>query len=101
MEWLRSTENKITKNENGENVSNLEITEIVLVHSNIFNNDFQQDSKVFYTFLHNKPFGSLLEIFPKNYIFLKVFNSEFQEIKVWSTDQNSQLLKKTEIVQVF
>ena len=39
---------------------NLEITKVVLVHSDIFNNDYQQDSRVLYTFIPNKPFGSLL-----------------------------------------
>ena len=60
MKLLGSTENKITKNKNGENVSHLEITEVVLVHCNIVNNDYQQDSRVLYTFVPNKPFGSLL-----------------------------------------
>ena len=46
-----------------------------------------------YTFVPNKPFGSLLEISPKNFILLKIFNSEFQEIELWFTDQNSQPLK--------
>ena len=46
-----------------------------------------------YTFVPNKPFGSLLEISPRNHIFLKTFNSEFQEIKVWFTDQNSKPLE--------
>ena len=60
-------------------------------------NDYQQDSKVLYTFVPNKPFGSLSPIFslisPKNHIFLKAFNSEFQKIDVWFTDQNSPTLK--------
>ena len=43
-----------------------------------------------YTFVPNKPFGSLLEISPENHIFLKAFNSEYSEIKVWFTDQNNQ-----------
>ena len=46
-----------------------------------------------YTFVQNKTFGSLLEISPKNHIFLKTFNSEFQEIKIWFTDQNSKPLE--------
>ena len=62
MKLLGSTENKITKDKNGENVPKLEITEIVLVHYNIVNNDYQQDSRVLYSFVRNKPFGSLLEI---------------------------------------
>ena len=88
-----STENKITKDKNGENVPHLAITEEVLVHCNIFNNDYQQDSRVLYTFFPHKPFGGLLEIYPTNHIFLKSFNSEFQTIEVWFTDQNSQTLE--------
>ena len=71
MKLLGSTKNKITKDKNGENVPRLEITEAVLVHCNIVNNDYQQDSRVLHTFLPNKPFDSLLEIFPTNHIFLK------------------------------
>ena len=65
----------------------LEITEVVLVLFNNFNNGYQQDSRVLYTFVPNKPFGTLLEISPKNRIFLKTFDLEFQEIKVWFTDE--------------
>ena len=60
------------------------------MHCNIVNNDYQQDSRVLYTFVPNKPFGSLLEISPTNHIFL---NSEYDEIKVWFTDQNSKPLE--------
>ena len=91
IKLLESTENKITKDKNGEHVPYLEIKEVILVHCKIFNNDYQQDSRVLYTFVPNKPFGNLLEISPKNHIFLKTFNSEFQE--VWFTDQNSQPLE--------
>ena len=80
MKLLGSTENKITKDKNGENVRHLEITEVVLVHCNIINNDYQQDSRVLYTFVPNKLFGSLLETSPANHIFLKPFNSEYDEI---------------------
>ena len=75
MKLLGSTENKITKDKNGENVPHLEIAEVVLVHCNIVNNDHQQDSRVLYTFVPNKPFGILLEISPRNHIFLKTFNT--------------------------
>ena len=71
MKLLGSTENKITKDKNGENVPHLEITEVVLVHCNIVNNDYQQDSRVLYTFVPNKPIGSLLEISATKHIFLK------------------------------
>ena len=69
MKLLGSTENKIAKNKNGENVPHLEITGVVLVHCNIVNNDYQQDSGVLYTFVPNKLFGSLLQISLTNHIF--------------------------------
>ena len=65
----RSTKNKVTKDKNGENVPHLEITEVVLVHCNITNSGYQQDSRVLYTFVPNKSFGQLLDILPKNFIF--------------------------------
>ena len=64
---LGSAENKINKDENGENIPHLEIVEIVLVHCNLVNNDYQQDSRILYTFVPNKTFGSLLEISPPNH----------------------------------
>ena len=71
----------------------LEITELVLVHCNLLNNGYLEDSRILYTFVSNKTFGSLSEISPTNHIFLKTFNSEFQEIKVWFADQTSKSLK--------
>ena len=69
MKLLGSTENKITKNKNVENVPHLEISKLVLVHCSLVNNDYQQDSRILYTFVPNKPFGNLLEISPTNHIF--------------------------------
>ena len=80
MKLLGSSKNKITKNKNGENVPHLQITEVILVHCNMVNNDYQQDSRVLYTFVPNKPFGTLLDISPTNHTFLKMFNSEYNEI---------------------
>ena len=68
MELFGSTENKITKDKNGENVPHFEITEVVLVYCNIVNSDYQQDSRALHSFVPNKPFGSLLEISPTNHI---------------------------------
>ena len=97
MKLLRSTKNKITKDKDGENVLHLEITEVVLVHCNIVNNNYQQDSRVLYTFVPNKPFGSLLEISPTSHIFFKTFNSEYPNINVWLTFQNSQIEDRTNL----
>ena len=59
MKLFGSIESKITKDKNGENVPHFEITDVVLVHCNIAYNDYQHDSRVFFTFVPNKPFGSL------------------------------------------
>ena len=93
MNLFGSTENKITEDKNGENVPHLDITEVVLVHWNIVNNDYQQDSRVWYIFVPNKLFGNLLEFSPTNHIFLNTFNSEYDEIIVWFTNQGSQPLE--------
>ena len=93
MKLLGSTKNKITKDKIREKVPHLEITEVVFFHCDIVNNDYQQYSRVLYTFLPNNPFGSLLEISPTNHIFLKTFNSEYDEIKIWFADQNSKPLE--------
>ena len=93
MKLLGSAENKITTDKNGENEPHLEIVELVLVHCNLVNNDYQQNSRILFTFVPNKAFDSLLEILPKNHVFLKTFNSEFQEIKIRFTDQKSKPLE--------
>ena len=93
MKLFGSTKNEITKDKNGENVPHLEITEVVLIHCNIVYNDYQQDWRVLYKFVPNKPFASLLEISPTNYIFLKTFNSKYDEIIVWFTDQKKKALE--------
>ena len=100
MELLGSTESKTTGEKNGENVPHLEVVELVLIHCNIVDNSFQQNSRILYTFVPNKPFGSLLEISPPNHIFLKTFNSEFQEIKVWFTDQNNNPLEVEDKINI-
>ena len=81
MKLLGSVESKITKDKNGENVPHLEVVELVLVHCNLVN-DYQQDSRILYTFVPNKTLGGLLEISPTNHVFLKTLNYEFQEIKI-------------------
>ena len=93
MKLLGNTESKIYKDKNGENIPHLEIVELVLVHCNLVNNDYQQDSRILFTFVPNKSFGGLLEISPTNHVFLKTFNSEFQEVKIWFTDQTSKPLE--------
>ena len=91
MKLLGSTKSKITKDKNSENVPHLEIVELVLVHCNLVNNDYHQDSRILYTFVPNKTFGSLLEISPTNQI---------QEVKVWFTDQTSKPLELEDKINI-
>ena len=100
MKLLGSTKSKINKDKNGENVPHLEVVELVLVHCNLVNNDYQQDSTILFTFVPNKLFGSLLEISPTNHDFSKIFNSEFQEIKIWFTDQTSKPLELEDKINI-
>ena len=102
---FESTNIKPDKNENCENDRNFEISkipEVVLVHCNIVNNNYQRNSRVFYTFVLNKLFSQLLDISSNYFIFLKTFNSELY-IEVWFTDKNSNFLEtedKTSITLV-
>ena len=93
MKLLENTESEITKNKNGENVYDLKITEVVLVHCNIIENDYQQDWRVLDTFIPNKLFRQLVDISPKHSIFLKTFNSDIPYIEACLTDQNSKSLE--------
>ena len=69
VKLLGSAKSKITKDENCENVPCLEITEVVLVNSNIVNNNYSQNSRFLYLFVSDKLFGQLFDICPKNFIF--------------------------------
>ena len=72
MNLLGSTESKITGEKNCENIPYLEIVKLVLIHCNIVNNNYQQNSRILYTFAPNKPFGSLLEISPSSHLFKNI-----------------------------
>ena len=87
MKLLRSTKSKITNDENSENVPYLEITEVELIHYNVINNNYQQNSRVLYTFVPNKSFGRLLDISPKNFVFKNIW---FRIFIYWSVVYRSK-----------
>ena len=87
MKLLGSPTSKISTDKDGENVPKLEIAETPLVHCNLATNDYQQASKVLFSFVPNKSFGQLLNISPHSPVMLRTVNSIFDEIKVWFTDQ--------------
>ena len=93
MKLLGSTKKDVDKDKNGEDVPKLESVEVVLVHCNLVNNNYQQASKVLFTFVPNKQFGQLINISPHSLTMLSTTNTEFSFIEVWFTDQNSEPLE--------
>ena len=77
MQLLRSSKKVIDKNKDGEIVPRLETVEVVLVHCNLVNNNYQQASKVLFTFVPNKQFRQLITITPHSPTMLKTSNAEF------------------------
>ena len=92
MKLLGSTKKVVDKDTNGD-VPKLESVEVVIVHCNLVNNNYQQTSKVLFTFVPNKQFGQLINIAPHSLATLSTTNTEFSSIEVWSTDQYSKPLK--------
>ena len=78
----------------------LESFEVVLVHCNVVNNNYQQTSKVLFTFVTNKQFGQLRNIAPHSLTMLGTTNTEFTFIEVLFTDQNSEPLEIEDIVNL-
>ena len=93
MRLLGSTKKAVDKDKNGEGVPKLESVEVVLVHCNLVNNNYQQTSKVLFTFAPNKQFGQLINIASHSLTMLSTKNTEFSSIEVWFTDQNSKPLE--------
>ena len=79
-----------------------EISEAVLIHCNVVNDSYQQNSIVLYIFVSNKSFGQLLYISPpKNFIFLETFDSEFSYIEVWfNVDLNFNPLEMEDKINI-
>ena len=77
MQLLGSSKKDIDKNKDGEIVPRLETVEVVLVHCNLVNNNYQQASKVLFTFVPNKQFGQLITTTPHSLTMLKTTNAEF------------------------
>ena len=93
MKLLGSTKKDVDQDKDGEDVPKLESVEVVLVHCNLVNNNYQQASKVLFTFVPNKQFGQLINIAPHSLTMLGTTNTEFSFIEVWFTDQNSEPLE--------
>ena len=90
---LGGSKKDVDQGKNEEGVPNLESVEVVLVPCNLVNNNYQQASKVLFTFVPNKQFGQLINILPHSVTMLGTTNTEFSFIEVSFTDQNSELLE--------
>ena len=90
MRLLGSTKKDVHVDKNGENVPKLESAEVVLVHCNLFKNDYLCSSKFLFSFVPNKPFGQLINISPNTLTMMNTVNTEFSYIKVWFTNQASK-----------
>ena len=80
---------KLIEDKGEEDVPKIESVEVVLVHWNLVNNNYQQASKVLFTFVPNKQFRQLINISPHSLTMLNTTNTEFWSFEVWFTDQNS------------
>ena len=93
MRLLESTKKVIDVDKNSENLPKLESVKVVLVHCNLVKNDYQDSSKVSFSFVPNKQFGPLINISPNSLTMMNTVNSEFSYVEVWFTDQISQALE--------
>ena len=93
MRLLCITKKDVDANKNSESVSKLESVEVVLVHCNSVNSNYQQASKVLFTSIPNKQFGQLINIASHSLAMLSTTNIEFSFIEVWFTNQNSEPLE--------
>ena len=100
MKLLGSLKKDIDKNKDGEIVPRLETVEVVLVNCNLVNSNYQQASKVLFTFVPNKQFGQLITITPHSLTMLKTTNAEFSFIEIWFADQNKRPLETKDNVNI-
>ena len=90
MKLLGSTKKFVDKDKKWRK---LESVEVILVHCNLVKNDYQNASKVLFSFVWNKKFGQLLNIFPHVFTMMNTINTEFSSVEVWITDQSSKALE--------
>ena len=76
----------LIKIKDGENVPKLESAQVVLVHCNLVKNDYQQASRVLFSFVPNKQLGQLINISPHSLMMMNTVNTEFSSAEVWFTD---------------
>ena len=100
MELSGRTKKYVDQDKDREDVPKLESFEVVLVHFDLVNNNYQQASKALLTFVPNKQFGQLINISSHSLTMLSPTNTKFSSIKVWFTDQNSKPLEIEDTVNM-
>ena len=100
MQLLGISKKDIDQNKSSETVPKLGTAEVVLVHCHLVNHNYQQASKLLFTFLPNKQFGQLIVITTHSPTMLKTANAEFSFIEIWFTDQNSRPLEVEDNVNI-
>ena len=91
IKLLGSSKSVIDSDKNSELVPKLESIDLVLMHCNLVNNDYQKASRVLFTFVPNKSYGQLMTTVPHPLIMLKTVITEFPF--VWFTDQDNRPLE--------
>ena len=97
MQLIGSSKKVMNKNKNGEIAPT---AEVVLVHCKLVKSNYQQASKVLFTFVPNKQFGQLFTITPHSSTMLKTINAEFSFIQIGFTDQNKRPLETEDNVNI-
>ena len=100
MQLLGSSKKVLDQNKDEEIMVKLETVELGLVHRNLVNNNYQQASKVLFTFVPNKQFGQLITITPHSPTMLKTTNTEFSFLEILFTDQNNRQLEIEDNVNI-
>ena len=93
MRLLGSTKNDVDADKNGKIVPKLESVELVLVYCNLVKNDYQQASKVLFSFVPDKQFGQLINIKQNALIIMNTVNTQFSNVEIWFTNQNNKALE--------
>ena len=81
MKVLENEKKDVDKDNGGENTPKLEYVEVVLVHCNLVQNDYQHTSKVLFTFVPNEQFGQLINISPHSLTMMNTINTSFLLLK--------------------
>ena len=100
MKLLGSSKSAIDSDKNSELLPKLESVDLVLMHFNLVNNNYQKASRVLFTFVPDKSYGQIMTTVPHPLITLKTVNTEFTFVEVWFTDQDNRPLEIEDNVNI-